>query len=455
MSAWSQLKVFLAEVKSTREQSKEEEVIDKKDLEFVSAASEARLLHVPEGASLLISISFLLIIGLIIWAAISPVDEVVKAMGKVIPTTKIQVVQNLEGGIVKQINVEEGQHVKKGQALLIINAVSATSELKDNVIQYNSMLAHLVALNTMIDGKRILNFPDELLPYQDIMRHERSWFNAEWESFMQTVVQIEDATTQLKNGYQDAINSSAILNSSYHLALQELNMNKPLLKTGAISRVAYLQIQQHVNDIKSKMLTAKLGVPKSAAAVSESEHKRDSFIKDRKNKITKERNELDAKLNAMQAKGVTLQDKLDHTIVTSPVDGIIKKLNINTVGGVIRPGMDVLEVVPGGDDLLIEVQVKPKDIGFVHVGLKAMVKFTAFDFSTYGGIEGTVKFVGADTITDKKGKSYYLVRLLTDKTTLSDKKGGELHIIPGMQSEADIIVGQNNVLHYVFKSMLK
>jgi len=455
MSAWGQLKIFLAEVKSTREQAEDEEVIDKQDMEFVSAASEARLLHVPEGASLLISVSFLLLAGVIIWAVVSPLDEVVKAHGKVIPTSSIQVVQSLEGGIVKEIKVQEGQHVKKGQELLIINAVSAKSDLKDNELQYNSMLAHLVALNTALKEKRILDFPVELTAYKDIMSHERSLFNAEWDSFMQSVVQIEDATTQLKRSHEDAMNSSMILNNSYGLAVQELTMNKPLLKSGAISKVAYLQIQQRVNEIKAKKLTAKIAIPRSAAAVNESEHKRASLMKERTNKITKERNELEAKLNAMQAKGVTLQAKVDHTVVTSPVDGVIKKLNINTIGGVIRPGMEVLEVVPGDNKLLIEVKVKPKDIGFVHVGLKAKVKFTAFDFSTYGGIEGEVKFVSADTITDKKGNSFYLVRLLTEKTTLSDKKGGELHIIPGMQSEADIIVNQHNVLHYIFKPMLK
>jgi len=435
--------------------NKDEEVLDKQDLEFVSAASEARLLHVPEGASLLITVGFLLVVAAIIWAAVSPIDEVVKAHGKVIPTSKIQVVQSLEGGIVKEIKIQEGQHIKKGQELLIINAVSAKSDLKDNEVQYNSMLAHLVALNTALEGKRVLSFPVELQPFQDIMEHERSWFNAEWDSFMQSVVQIEDATTQLQRAHEDAVNSSAILNNSYGLAVQELKMNKPLLKSGAISKVAYLQIQQRVNEAKAKKLTAKIAIPRTASAVSESQHKRDSFIKERKNKITKERNELEAKLNAMQAKGVTLQAKVDHTVVTSPVDGIIKKLNINTIGGVIRPGMEVLEVVPGDNKLLIEVQVKPKDIGFVHVGLKAKIKFTAFDFSTYGGIEGEVKFVSADTITDKKGKSFYLVRLLTEKTTLSDKKGGELHIIPGILSEADIIVNQHNVLHYIFKPMLK
>jgi len=455
MSAWSQLKIFIAEVKSTRAQEVEEETVDVEDLEFVSAASEARVLHVPEGASLLISVSFLLIIASIVWAAVSPLDEVVKAQGKVIPTSKIQVVQSLEGGIIKEIKIEEGQHVKKGQALLIISAVSAKSDLQDNEIQYNSMLAHLVALNTALKEQRILHFPAELQPFKEIMAHERSLFNAEWESFMQAIVEIEDATTQLKHAHDDAVSSSAILHSSYNLALQELKMNRPLLKSGAISRVAFLQIQQRVNDIKAKMLTAKIAIPKTAAAVNESEHKRARFIKDKINKVTRERNELDTKLNAMHTKGVSLQAKVDHTVVTSPVNGIINKLNYNTIGGVIRPGMDVLEVVPGDNKLLIEVQVKPKDIGFVHTGLKAKLKFTAFDFSTYGGLEGEVKFVSADTITDKKGKSFYLVRLLTETTRLSDKKGGELHIIPGMQSEADIIVNQHNVLHYIFKPMLK
>jgi len=157
----------------------------------------------------------------------------------------------------------------------------------------------------------------------------------------------------------------------------------------------------------------------------------------------------------MQSKGVSLKAKVSHSKVVSPVVGTVKKINFNTVGGVIRPGMDIMEIIPTDDKLLIEVKVKPKDIGFILVGLKAKVKLTAFDFSTYGGLDGEVIFVSADTITDKKGISYFLVRVKTKTNYITDKKGVEHIIIPGMQAETNIVVDNKSIFAYILKPMLK
>ena len=450
-----QAKIFFQEVKATKAQEAQEESVSKDDLEFVSSSSEARLLDVPQGASFLIALAVICMIGVVAWSLVMEVDEVAKAQGKVIPSKQVQVIQNLEGGIVKTINVVEGQNVKIGEVLVVIDDVYAKSDVDENVNSYNILLARLVALNTIIQGKRVLNFPTELQSHLEIISQERERFNAEWRHGMTKIKELEFSMDQRKKELDSAISERESQKSNYYLSKQELDLNEPLVKSGAISKVEFLHIKQKVNEANSKYKKAKNDVPKSDAALHEAMQKRESYIRESVVVFEKERNEIQSKLNAMQSKGVSLQAKLSHSIVKSPVIGTVKKINFNTVGGVIRPGMDIMEIVPTDNELLIEVKVKPKDIGFIERGQKAKVKVTAFDYSTYGGLEGSVEFISADTITDKKGNSFYLARIRTKSNIIMDKKDKEHTIIPGMKTEVDIILDKKSIFTYILKPMLK
>ena len=435
--------------------SVEDKKVQKEDLEYVTSVSEARLLVAPKGASLLIFLTALLIAGLLAWSLMMEVDEVVKAQGKVIPSKQVQVIQNLEGGIIENIKVVEGQHVEKGAELLIINDVSAASDLDDNAKQYNMLLARLVALNTIIEGKRILNFPKELQANLELMERTRQRFNSEWDQRMSKVRELEAIINQKKKEYDSAKSDLLIAKDDYTLAKEELDLNEKAWKGKIIAKVTYLQSKHEANAAKSKYTKAKHAVPQLKAALNEVMQKRESYIHEAKSNFEKEREEVKSKLNTMQSKGVSLQAKVSHSKVVSPVVGTVKKINFNTIGGVIRPGMDILEIIPTDDKLLLEVKVKPKDIGFILVGLKAKVKLTAYDFATYGGLDGEVIFVSADTITDKKGNSFFLVRVKTKKNYITDKKGVNHTIIPGMQTEVDIVVDQKSILTYILKPLLK
>ncbi len=455
MGWYSQAKIFFKEVSESKAKKSDEPTVTKEDMEFVSSASEARLLDVPQGASFLIMLTALLIIALIAWAVVMPVDEVVKAQGKVVPSKQIQVIQNLEGGIIKKIDVVEGQSVKKGQELLVIDDVYAKSDLTDNVNSYNNLLARLVAINTGLAGKRILNFPKELQSHIEIMQTARSQFNAEWDETMSNVKQIEFEIEQRKKELDAATSVLGTAEEDLEISKEELQMNKQAYKEQVIAKIKLLQSKHQYNENNRKYKQAKHELPKAKAAFDEASQKRDSYIAQRRNELEKEHSEVKTKLDSMQSKGVSLEAKLSHSIVTSPVDGTIKKINFNTIGGVIRPGMDILEIVPTDDELIIEAKVKPKDIGFIHRGLHAKVKLTAYDFSTYGGLEGKVEFVSADTITDKKGASFFLVRIRTSENFILDKKGKEHIIIPGMKAESNIVVDQKSIIEYILKPMLK
>jgi adhesin transport system membrane fusion protein len=457
MSWIDQAKLFFKEVKEAKvkKDDQEEPNVTKEDLEFVSSSSEARLLSAPSGASFLIALTSILLLVLLTWSFVMPVDEVVKAQGKVIPSKQVQVIQNLEGGIIKEIKVFEGQNVQKGEELIIINDVAAASDLSDNAKQYNMLLARLVALNTLIEGKRVLNFPKELEPFIDIMAQAREQFNAEWKHRMSKIVEIEDGINQKKSDLDAAKNDFNIAKNDYELAKEELKLNEKAFKEQIIPRVTYIQSEHDANAKKAKFKQAKSEVVKAKSELHEYMQRRESYLHESTTEFEKERAEIKSKLNTMQSKGVSLKAKVSHSKVTSPVVGTVKKINFNTVGGVIRPGMDIMEIIPTDDKLIIEVKVKPKDIGFIHTGLPAKVKLTAFDYSTYGGLDGKVIFVSADTITDKKGASFFLVRVKTDKNYIVDKKGKKHTIRPGMQAETDIVVDSKSIMSYILKPMLK
>lgn len=456
MSWLSQAKIFFSEVKATiSAEEKEDKSINKDDLEFVSSASEARLLAVPQGASFLIMLAVLATMALILWASIMQVDEVAKANGKVIPSKQVQVIQNLEGGIVKKINVMEGQKVNKGDVLVVIDDVYAKADVNENINSYNILLARLVALNAKIQGHRLVQFPEELNRHVEIINQERERFNAEWHHNESMILELEFAIKQKRQEYMSAKSEKITQHSNYDLAEQELKLNESLVESGAISKVEFLHIQQKTNEASSKFNFSRSAVPKAQAALNEAMQKRESYINEVKSGDEKERNEAQTKLNVMHSKGVSLKAKLSHSLVSSPVVGTVKKINFNTIGGVIRPGMDIMEIVPTDDKLLVEVKIKPKDIGFISEGLFAVVKVTAFDFSTYGGLDGVVTFISADTITDKKGNSFYLARILTESNFLKDKQNKEHAIIPGMKTEVRILLDKKNILTYILKPMLK
>jgi adhesin transport system membrane fusion protein len=455
--AINQAKMFSQEIQTIKKakSSDDDDKIINDDLDFVSSASEARLLTAPEGASLLILITFCLVVIMFFWSIFMSIDEIVKAKGKIIPSKQVQIIQSLEGGIINEINIQEGQSVKKGDKLLILNDVSATSNLSDNVQQYNSLLARLVALNTLIEGKRVLNFPKELKPFLQIISNERKRFNNEWKNNMSKIVEIEDIINQKNSDLESAKNILEISKNDYELAKEELVLNKKAYKEHLIPKVTYIKVEHKANLEKTKYKKAKNNLTQAKLSFHEHIQKRESFLSNAVKDYEHEKADIEIKLNTMKSKGVSLKETLDHSHITSPVDGVIKKLYFNTIGGVIRPGTKIVEIIPTNDKLIMEVKVKPKDIGFVHIGLKAEVKLTAFDFSTYGGLDGEVIFVSADTITDKKGMSYFLVRVKTNTNYILDKKGVQHTLIPGMQTQINILVDKKNILSYILKPLLK
>ena len=351
----------------------------------------------------------------LIWATFTKLDEVTRGMGQVIPSQRVQVIQNLEGGILEEILVQENQIVEKGDVLVRIDNSMAASQFRDVAGKAREFQAAVARLEAEGAG-RAFSLPEGL----------------------------QQSDPQIASD-QEAI----------YRARQQRDIAKPLAEQGVYPKVDYLARERELANLQGDIDALRLGIPRARSAAEEirrrmsqrqAEYKAQSL-----DELNRRRVELKS-LNEMMSAG---QDRVTRTDVRSPVRGTVKQLNLNTLGGVVKPGEPIMEIVPLDESLLIiEARVRPADIAFLRPGQKAMIKITAYDFSIYGGLEGVVEAISADTIEDEKGEHFYKVKLRTQTGTLS-YRGENLPIIPGMMASVDILTGKKSVLSYLFKPILK
>lgn len=231
-------------------------------------------------------------------------------------------------------------------------------------------------------------------------------------------------------------------------------MSSPLVAAGAVSEVEILRLRRSMVDVRGALDATTLALPRAEAGTKEIQSRIEQSELAFRAEAFKELNEARTHLQKITATSVAIQDRVSRTSVVSPVHGVIKQLNVNTIGGVVQPGSNLLEIVPLEDNLLIEARVRPQDIAFLHPGQRAMVKFSAYDYTIYGGLKANLELISADTITDREGRSFYLIQVRTEKNFLGSPEH-PLVIIPGMVATVDIITGQKSVLDYMLKPVLK
>ncbi|EKO3993972.1 HlyD family type I secretion periplasmic adaptor subunit [Vibrio fluvialis] len=442
------------------------------ELEFADDQTAALLLNTPSSARIMLWVMVLFFILAGAWASWAQIDKVTVGQGKVVPSSQIQVVQNLEGGLVKQILVREGEQVKKGQQLLLIDDTRFRSDYREreqqvanltaSVLQLSASIASVVVNEEFTEAEweksvRIdytkLAFPPALVESQpDLVERQRAQYRQDLDNLRN---QLSVISQQVKQKQQDLVEIQARvvnLRQSYSYANKELEITKPLADEGVVPRIELLKLQRQVNDTRRDLTSSELKVPVLKSALRESMLSRiDAALKFRSQQQDA-LNQTQDKLSAMTESTVGLEDRVNRTVVVSPVTGTIKTLYVNTVGGVIQPGMDIVEIVPTEDTLLVEAQIAPQDIAFLRPDLPAIVKFSAYDFTKYGGLEGTLEHISADTSQDEDGNSFYLVRVRTKETSLGHD--ASLPIIPGMTASVDIITGKRTVLDYLLKPIL-
>ena len=420
-------------------------------LTFEQEADELMSRERTHRARLVVRVAVLITVVLLVWAAWAEVDEVTRGDAKVIPSRQLQVVQSLDGGVVQEIAVREGQVVEPGQLLLRIDETRATSGVRESAAQGLALRARSARLCALAEGGEFQPPPAADATEQRIVDDERRLYSARVQE-LNNLLSIN--RQQLAQREQELVEMQARRTSaqrSYELSAQELAQTRPLLATGAVSPVDILRLERDVARSKGDSEQAAAQIARVNAAIGETRRKAQETDFSFRNESRKELADVLAKLSALKEGAVGLVDRVDKAQVRSPVRGRVQRLLANTVGGVVQPGRDLVEIVPLDDALVLEARVVPKDIAFIRPGQPATVKFTAYDFSVYGGMDATVENISPDTTVDERGNAFYLVRVRTTQANFSDK----LPIIPGMTAEVDVLTGRKSVLAYLLKPVLK
>ncbi|MGC0153396.1 HlyD family type I secretion periplasmic adaptor subunit [Chromobacterium vaccinii] len=387
-----------------------------------------------------------------LWSAFAKVDEVSRGEGKVIPSNQNQHLQSLDGGVVSQILAKEGQVVQKGQLLLRVDNTRFVSSLEENQVQYLALQAKTARLKALAGGTPFQLPPKVLQLAPDIAKQEMDLYNSKQMELNASVGIARQQLAQRGQELNEVRARYAQALSSYDLTMQELTVTRPLKESGAVSDVDLLRLERDVARFRGERDQAAAQMPKIQAAIGEAQRKIQEVELTMRNTASAELSDTMAKASSLSAGSVALADKVKLSEVRSPVRGQIKRLFINTIGGVVQPGKDIIEIVPLDDSLLLETRITPRDIAFLHPGQHAVVRFTAYDFTIYGGMEGRVAEIGADTITDEKGNAFYIVKVKTQGSRLGREK---LPIFPGMVAQVDIMTGKKSILSYLLKPVLR
>lgn len=349
-----------------------------------------------------------------VWAHFAILDEVTVGTGKVTPLSRAQVIESLDGGIVDQLNVHEGNIVEKGQVLAKLDPTRFQSNFGEAASRARTLRGSAERLSAELTGAP-LKFSAETLKEPDLVARETQLFQSRRRNLQETVSNLE----QSKKLVQD-----------------ELRMTQPLVAKGAAGEVEVIRLRRQVAELQGKI----------------DEARNDYAVRAREEQV-KNNADLDAQLQVMTGK----EDQLTRATIYSPVRGIVKDIQVTTVGGVLQPGGKLMEIVPLEDQLLIETRINPRDIAYIRPGLPATVKVTAYDSSIYGDLHGEVETVSPDTLQDevKRDQYYYRVYVRTDKAELTNKAGRKFPIVPGMVANVEIKTGQKSVMDYLIKPLNK
>ena len=419
-----------------------------------SAVSADLLAPPPSGWSWLSGTLVGLVATFILWASLARLQEVTTGRGRVIPASKIQVVQSLEAGIVREILVREGAIVREGDVILRIDptiAGSTLGEAREKMLGLKAMIARLEA---EVEDRAIA-FPAELTGQQaELIANQRDQFETRRRELQASLASLDGQVRQRMQEIAEAEARRETLRRALEIASEELAMVRTLVKTRAASRSEQLVAEAKVNDIGGSLKATELAIPRLQSALEEVRGRRAERLEAARGEALQKLNGARIEHSALAEVSRGSQDRVGRTTLRAPASGVVKTVAVTTVGQVVQPGQSIIEIVPMDANLLVEVQVRPQDIAFLRPGQPALVKITAYDFAIYGGLKARVEQIGADSVTTEKGESYYVLRVRTDAADL--RHGNEaLPIIPGMVADVDVVTGSKTVLGYLTKPLTR
>ena len=362
-----------------------------------------------------IVLTALALAGFVGWASLAEIDQVSRATGQVIPSGRIQIVQSTDGGVIEKISVKEGDRVRKGQVLVTLDRVRLAAAVDEGGAKVASLKTAKARIKAELFDKPLV-FPDDVSAFPDFVANQRQLFAKRRAAQMQDI---------------------SALNRMLRLVRMELAMNQPLLEYGDVSRSEVLRLERSVAEIEGQIA-----------------NRQNKYLHDLQAEYAKIEEDLVTAEQTLKQRVAALAD----TELEAPTDGIVKNVRLTTIGGVLRPSDEVLQIVPTGEELIVEAKVSPADIAFVRIGQSASVKFDAYDSSVYGSADGRVTYISPDTIMEQKSggeQIFYRVFIRVDTRKMRPRSGEKIEIQPGMTSTTEILTGQNTVLKYLLKPIIK
>lgn len=424
------------------------------DYEFMNSISSAVLEQSPKKFRLILWFWIVTIIALITWSYFAKIDEIVRGEGKVIPQSQNKMIQNLEGGIIEEILVKEGDIVKKDQILIRIDNQKSIADYESTKLKALELNAKIMRLKAEINDENFSVNANENKDLQQYLDLEKSLYDINKNKLENETMVLKEQLIQKENDLSSANSSLNYLSSEYSLIQEELKIAAPLVEQKVRSNTDFLKLKREANNIGKELSGIRISINKIKSSIEEAKNKLHDVKDEFKQLAQEELNKSTGEIERINASIYSLKDKVKRTNVYSPDEGIIQKIFFNTIGGVIKPGDNLVEVVPTGENLLIETKIKPSDIAFIYYNQDAKVKFTAYDYAIYGGLDGKVIKISADTEMDEDKKSFYKLQIQASNNHL-EKNGKEFPIIPGMVVNVDILTGKKSILDYILKPILR
>lgn len=423
-------------------------------LDYVASTSAAIVDTVSYKVSAVVKIVVSFILLFLIYAVSFDIDEISRGSGQFIPTSKVQNLKNLEGGVISAIYVHEGDSVKKGQVLVKLSSISYQTKLDENKIRLMELRAKEARLNAEANDLELENIKCTSDCDQKLIDQEKKFYLSNKKELQQNIQKQQEQLNYQKSALKDAINKHKVLEENYMMLSEEFKAKKKLEEQKIFTKYELNTLERELNDANAALKSAQEVIVQSQAQIKEIQNGMEETKLTFKNRASAQLNETIAEILRLQETQKNLEDIIDRTVVRSPVDGIIKELFIHTIGSSIQPNADILTIVPDNYEMIAEVKMKPEEIAKLHIGQSVKLKVTAFDYSIYGDLEGKITNISPDTITDKDtGESHYLIYVKTKKNYLLDNEKYKIKV--GMMVNADVLVGKKSIMSFLLKPILK
>lgn len=430
------------------------------DGDFMDDVRQATLRGANPAAQLLFYAMLAFMGVFLLWAALAPLDEISHGQGQVIPSGKIQAVGSPAGGVVEEIMVSAGQIVEAGQPLVRLNDSTAAAGFGEKATRRDFLQANILRLQAELGGTELV-FPEQMkVDTPELVTEVTKLYETRTSELESTTKVLEEQLEQRRQELNDARRKTGSLGQALALAQKEYDMTKPYLDSGAISKVDVLRLEREVVDARKEYNTASTAITAAEAAVREAEGKLEEGVLKYQNESRNELGKLTDEFNRLGEGIKADSSKVDQALLKSPIRAEVKQVLVNTIGQAVQPNANIVELVPINETLLVDVKVKPSDIAFIRPGLPAKVKLSAYDFSIYGGLDGVVESISADSFTEEKNRrpgepeTYFKVQVRTKKNYL-ERRGEQLPIKSGMVATVDVVTGRKTILQYLLKPINK